>query len=453
MYAVVFLLAAWSAAAAGQLPTEPMPSGAVTLGAPVITPAPCPGRPDVVIRWNEILLHTIKLDHTPPPLAARNMAIVHSAVYDAVIAVCPTHRFYFVEALPLAGASAEAAAAGAAHRALVALYPRQAARLDVALQQSLAAIPDARPRADGVALGEFVADRFLEWRGGDGADQGWPYTVAVAPGVWEPTPPDFRPPLLPHWPRVTCFAMRSADQFRPRNPPALASAEYAVNFNEVKALGAVNSLVRTPEQTTIAYFWADGDGTVTPPGHWNRIAEDVAVARGTSLTENARLFALLNIALADAAICCWDCKYHHSFWRPVTAIHRAAEVGNPGSVADPNWSPLLPTPPFPSYTSGHSSFSGAAAAALACFFGSDRVSFTSRSDSLPGGARSYASFWSAAEEAGRSRIYGGIHYEFDNREGLAAGRALGLYVCGNFLPPRSTPADHVTLRVPSDSHP
>src|SRR5262249_35363339 len=197
--------------------------------------------------------------------------------------------------------------------------------------------------------------------------------------------------------------------------PELDSIEYAASYLEVKQLGSVRSTMRTAEQTEIARFWADDEGTVTPPGHWNRIAQTVAAERGTSMAENARLFALLNFALADAGMGCWDCKYKFNVWRPVHAIR---EVDSD----ERDWTPLLTTPPFPSYTSGHSTFSAAAATVLAGFFRTNEVRFTSTSDGLPDVTRSYSRFSAAADEAGRSRIYGGIHWEFDNRAGLACGR-------------------------------
>src|SRR5438132_796628 len=183
-----------------------------------------------------------------------------------------------------------------------------------------------------------------------------------------------------------------------------------------------------------AKIWADGAGTCTPPGHWNQIAQSVARQRGTTLAENARLFALLNIALADAGILCWDCKYKLSFWRPVTGIREADRANNPDTAADREWTPLLTTPPFPSYVSGHSSFSGAAATVLTDVFG-DKVRFQTTSEGLPGATRKFDSFWAAAEEAGQSRIYGGIHWQFDNTEGLAIGKTLAKYVGHSYLVP------------------
>jgi len=199
--------------------------------------------------------------------------------------------------------------------------------------------------------------------------------------------------------------------------------------------GVTTPTSRTPEQTTIAQFWADGVGTETPPGHWNQIAEDVARARGTTLVQNARLFALLDLALADAAIVAWDCKYVFNYWRPVTAIRNADTDGNPDTSQDATWTPLLVTPNFPSYTSGHSTFSSAGAAVLGNFFGTDNVSFTTGSDFLPGVRRTFPSFSAAAVEAGQSRIYGGIHFQFDNQDGLTSGHELGDYVTRNFLTP------------------
>jgi hypothetical protein len=229
----------------------------------------------------------------------------------------------------------------------------------------------------------------------------------------------------------------------------LTSAEYTAAFNEVKALGGRGPTARTADQAVIAWFWDDGAGTVTPPGHWNRVAQTAARQRGLGLADSARLFAVLNVTLADAGILCWECKYGHSFWRPITAIHEADRDGNPATAPDPCWEPLLSTPGFPSYTSGHSSFSGAAARALADFFGTDAIAFSLESDGLPGVTRSYSGFWAAAQEAGRSRIYGGIHYEFDNSEGLRTGRALADYIAANFFLPLGGPPTTTSMLIPA----
>jgi len=202
-------------------------------------------------------------------------------------------------------------------------------------------------------------------------------------------------------------------------------------------MGAATNSTRTADQTQIALFWADGAGTETPPGHWNSIAQDVAAAKGNTLEENARLFALLNLAMADAAICAWDAKYSFSFWRPVTAIRHADTDGNPATEPDPSWSSLIVTPPFPDYVSGHSTFSGAAATVLAIFYGTDNVSFTTGSDFLPGVHRSFNSFSAAAAEAAVSRLYGGIHFRSANEDGLHGGLAIGHLMMHNFLLPKN----------------
>ncbi|WP_019498655.1 vanadium-dependent haloperoxidase [Pseudanabaena sp. PCC 6802] len=318
------------------------------------------------------------------------------------------------------------------NRILINLYPNQAVTFDTARQKSLDLIPDSFAKSDGIQLGETVADRILTARSRDGSKTQVSYLPQSNPGDWQPTPSGFLPALLPQWPNVTPFAMTSGSQFRPSGPPTLSSDEYAADFNQVKAIGAKNSPLRTPEQTEIAQFWSDAPGTYTPPGHWNQIAAEVAAQSNTSLVEEARLFALLNIALADAGIAAWDAKYAYEFWRPVNAIRQADLDNNPQTVADTTWDSLIATPPFPEYVSGHSTFSGAADAILTNFFG-DNIDFTATSIGLPGVSRSYSSFATAADEAGMSRIYGGIHFLAADVDGLNAGRALGNYVFDNFL--------------------
>jgi PAP2 superfamily len=406
-----------------------------------VSPAPNPveqpvARRDVVLKWNELALQAIRADRTPPPKAARSLAIMHLAMFDAVNAVYRTHQPYHVDAVPEAGASADAAAAAAAHAVMAALYPKFRTSFDEALASCLAELPAGDGQENGLDLGRFVAGKMLELRGRDGSDTVARYTPKTAPGLWQPTLPGFKAALFPGWGSVTPFAMKPGTQYRPPGPPATRDAAYLTAFNEVKELGARNSAMRTPDQTQIALFWADGDGTATPPGHWNKIAQDLAQQRRLSLAENARLFALLNMSLADAGIICWMIKFTNEFWRPVTAIRMADTDDNPLTHPDPNWTPLLDTPPFPSYTSGHSTFSGAAASTLANVLGGDAVQFTTTSEGLPGVTRSFSGLWAAAEEAGMSRIYGGIHYQFDNTDGLQSGKTLGNYVTSNYLRPR-----------------
>jgi hypothetical protein len=391
---------------------------------------------DMVIQWNDILRDAVRTASSPPTFASRNMAITQAAVYDAVNALDRTHEVLLIDALAHPKASREAAVAAAAHRALVGLYPTQAATFDAKLAASLATIPDGKAEDDGVALGRSVAEQILALRQNDGSAVVLPpYLGGSAPGEWRPTPPASLPGLHPQWPDVTPFAMTSADQFRPVAPPALGSEAYTAAFNEVKDLGSATSATRTAEQKDIALFWVNGPGTASAPGHLNLLAQIVAQQEGNTLEQNARLFAALNVTIADSILSCWDTKYQFSLWRPVTGIRLAADDDNAATEADPAWTPLIPTPPFPSYTSAHSHVSGAAAAVLAGFFGSDNKSFTlpSQNTALPD--RSYTSFSQAAQESANSRLNAGMHWRFDNEVGLDVGNAIGNYVMANFLRP------------------
>lgn len=382
-----------------------------------------------VARWNEAALEAIKAERTVPPVAARNLAMVHVAVYDAAALTGDEYdSFYSVRRAP-PGADPTAAAAVAAHRVLIGLYPARRDALDADLDVTLNSVPDGPAKTAGVRHGSAVGEQVLKWRAGDGkAAARHAYKYTDEPGRWRPTPAAHKEPLLPGWSNVPGFALRDLAPFRPPGPPKLDSEAYRETFRQLRALGGTNSESRTKDQTEIAYFWADGEGTVTPPGHWNRIAQGLVAERKLNLMETARLFALVNVAMADASVVCWECKFKFDVWRPVTAIRGV----------DPDWEPLLATPPFPAYTSGHSSFSGAASAALAAFFGTDRVRFTSTSDGLPGVTRSFESFSSAADEAGMSRIYGGIHWSFDNADGLKCGKEIGEYVAArHFRAPKA----------------
>jgi PAP2 superfamily len=400
-----------------------VPGGVVAAQPPTVRVESAPSARDAVERWNEAALEAIRSENTPPPVAARNLALVHVAMYDAVVAVEGGYAPFYFSAKAREGSDAEAAASVAAHRTLIQVYPKRVRDLDRVLDDALTRVPDGPAKARGVELGSSVAERALKWRAKDTTVSRSGYTPRTEAGRWRPTPPDERAPLLPEWGAVACFAVPDGAKFRPPGPPALDSDAYTESYRFVKALGGKASRERTTEQTEIALFWAGGEGTVTPPGQWNRIARSAAAGRKLSLVESARLYALLNVAMCDAAMICWDSKYRYDFWRPVTAIR----------ASDPTWMPLLPTPPFPAYTSGHSSFSGAAAAALAAFFKTDDVEFSATADDLPGVTRTFKSFKQAAEEAGMSRIYGGIHWDFDNTEGLKCGREVAEYVVKNFF--------------------
>ena len=387
---------------------------------------------DVILTWNHIALQAIQRENTPPPAAARVLAMVHTAMYDAANALEQKYGVYRVDAMGITGADEIAAAAEAAAKVLASIYPNQQAYFSTALDSSLLDGATATAQAAGISIGDTVAANILAWRKQDGARTAVAFNPSPEIGKWQPDLPNYDGALLPQWANVTTFALTSGSQFRPGTPPSLTSSEYTQAFTETKDFGARDSTVRTADQTQSVLFWADGNGTYTPSGHWNDIAATAASVAGKSLLDNARTFALLNVAMADAGIAAWDSKYTYDTWRPITAIRQADKDGNPLTTADPNWVPLINTPPFPEYVSGHSSFSGAAAAVLDRAFGST-FSFNSGSTGLPDVTRSFTSFDAAAAEAGQSRIYGGIHFQFSNQAGLNLGKQIGDYVEANLM--------------------
>ncbi len=403
---------------------------------------------DAVITWNQILLNAIASSTTPPPIASRAMAMVETAVFDAVNNIVNKYQNYSITATPPIAANctaraieAEAAAVEAAYTVLTSLFASQTATFNTARDTSLATIADGQAKTDGLAFGKTIANEVIRSRVDDRSAVRDPYTPGTNPGDWRSTgvitgTTNPAPAVLPQWGDVKTFGIPETEMANNpiAPPPALTSEQYATELNQVKELGAANSTTRTADQTQIAKFWADGAGTFTPPGHWNQIAQDVARDNFNSLVDNARLFAALNVAQADAAICCWDTKYSYNRWRPITAIRQADTDDNAATTADTSWTSLLTTPNFPSYTSGHSTFSGAGAAVLTSLYG-DNYKFSTTSPGLPGVIRSFTSFNQAADEAGMSRIYGGIHFMSDNTAGLAAGKKIGEYVTDNLFAP------------------
>jgi len=388
---------------------------------------------DVITDWNSAALAAIRGNKTPPPKASRALAILHASMYDAVNGIDRAHESYLVPSNVPRAASKIAAASAAAHEALSALFPTNTASFDALHSSIIAGVRKGPRKKMGINWGRSVAGQILAARAEDGATASVTLPSLIGPGFWVPTPPAPAAYLLPQWGGVAPFTMAFSGQFRPPGPPPLDSAKYALDFDEVKTLGAATGSTRTDDQSEIALFWADGGGTETPPGHWNHIAQDVGTAAGNTLEENARLFALLNLAMADAAITAWDAKYYYFNWRPLTAIRNADSDGNPNTAPDGAWSSFIATPPFPDYVSGHSTFSAAAARVLAHFYGTDNVSFTTGSDFLPGVTRSFSSFSAAAAEAALSRVYGGIHFRFASDDGVTAGVQIGDWAFTNYL--------------------
>lgn len=387
-----------------------------------------------ILHWNATALNAIKAERTTPPEASRALAMLHLSLFDALNAISPVYEPYRYMGIPEdTKANPQAALAVAGHRMLSRLFPGQQAILDQKLAQALAPIPEGESKTQAIRLGEAAALTIWNLRKNDNGTA--PVPAPQRLDLWEPTPPEFKAFLLPSWGKLTPFSMSRPDQFRKGGPPALTSAQYASGFNEVKTLGSKFLTTRTPEQTQIALFWADGAGTVTPPGHWNVIAQTLARQHNLPLMEQARLFAMLNVAMADAAIAAWDMKAHFYNWRPQTAIRKADLDNNPDTSPDPSWESFILNPPFPDYVSGHSTFSGAASRLLSLYLQTDNIAFSDQSEGTPGIIRSFTSLSQAAQEAGKSRVYGGIHFEFANQDGLSTGQEIAQQAFNSlFLP-------------------
>jgi len=391
-----------------------------------------------VLYWNEQALNAIRLARTPPPIASHHLAVVHAAVFNSVNGITHTHQSWQGQETAPAGANMDAAIASAAYTAINTLWGQASNPQNYknAYERALADIADGQPKTDGIAFGKKMAEAVLALR----AQSGWNKPIdgvfsSTDAGKWRETPPGFRPCVLPHWARVAPFVMKSPDQFRPPPPPAVDSQEHADEIAYVVRFGARDGSERSEYQTLAAPFWADDLGSATPPGHWNVIAHDLARRNKLSTTDAARLFALLNLACADAGISCWDTKYHYCSWRPETAIREVTKEMNPHAVAHPEFIPLMASPAFPSYTSGHSNFSAAGSRILERFFGTDDIEFTTTSDGLPGAVRTFKKLSDARKEIGMSRVWGGIHFMSDNLVGQECGMKIADYVFDNALQP------------------
>ena len=407
---------------------------------------------DVVIDWNNATIAALRSNQATanPGDGSRIFALVHTAIYDAVNAITKEYSSFALTAEAPSWASKEAAAATAARDVLASLFPQLTPNINSLWQQNLAAIPDGPAENEGVKIGHQAATTILNLRADDGSKGGSDYVFTDAPGHWDVDPlhPD-QVAWGPNWGEVSPFAIREASDFGAPPPPALGSAEYAAAYNEVKSLGALNSTTRTADQTEIAIFWAYDRPLFGPPTIlFNQAVQTIADLKGNSLGDNARLFAMVNVAMADAGVATWKVKFDYDFWRPITAIREGDTDGNPATVADPNWVPLgAPgpnpnstaddfTPPFPAYTSGHAAFGAATFRTLANFYGSDQFNFSLTSEELPGVVRHYSSFSQAALENGRSRIYMGVHWEFDNVYSQIIGNGIADYVTQNLFQER-----------------
>ena len=412
---------------------------------------------DEVTDWNRTLFRAALVAGSSPLVMTRNTAIVEAAVFDAVNGIERRYTPVHVPATGPAGASLRAAAMQAAYVALSKLYGattslqlmfdarRAASFADISARESAASV------AAGIAWGDSVANQIWAWRLTDGiALPPSPWLGNTAPGQWRQTPNDPLPGTsapgagYPQFVGMTPWAIASPSAFRAPDPPALTSARYTRDFNEVKAMGSQTSATRSADQTIFALVWASGTASYL----WNHAALDLLDGRGRGgdgdrdeaeeharngrhgLLEHARILGAMDVAMADAAIGCWDTKYLYNLWRPITGIRFAADDGNPATIADTGWTPLLSTPAHPSYTSGHSCVSAAAAGILAHEFG-EHTRFTIESDQMAGVVRSFTTFNAALEEVKDARVFGGIHWRFDCDRGQAIGAAVASYILDN----------------------
>jgi PAP2 superfamily len=381
---------------------------------------------DVITDWNDKVVAAGVRASQAPFVHTRSVAIVHVAMFDAVNSIDRRYTLYRVQLSAAPGISREAAAAAAAHFALVRLYPDQAKDFDSFYQTSLAAVPDGEPKSKGVLLGEQVAAEILALRAKDGADAPNTYRPYTAAGIYVPT-------ILPvgsSWGQVTPFALKESAQFRPPAPVSLQSTQWAKDCDEVKKTGAKSGSGRTAEQTDIARLWE-----FTGPGLHNPVARQLAATKNLDVLDNARLFALYAMAMADSYISVFEAKYTYNFWRPVTAIRNADIDGNDATERDPAWEPFIATPMHPEYPCAHCINSAAGAAVLEAFFGDAVPTFSLTSPTAPGVTRRFSRLSDYVRESIDARVYDGVHYRTSGEVGAAMGRKIAEYTVQNFLKP------------------
>jgi membrane-associated phospholipid phosphatase len=415
-------------------------TAAILLAAGLAAPA---SASNVIQEWNELALSTVKDSRTGPPPTTRMLAMMHTAMYNAVNGVGQSANSQYGAAPTIAGGvNREIAAAKAARDILATAYPDRAAIFDAKLAATTARFAGDSTVGASLNFGAAQANHIIAMRANDGFGAAYSYVPSTGMGTYgnyQFTGPNQTTAKFQEFAAMTPWTMSSVSQFRPGPPPTLTSQQYAEEYAQVKALGGINSIVRTAEQTQIARFWAAGPGTVTPPGMWNQIASGIAADRNLTLEASAQLFAKLNMGLADAAIGAWDAKAIYDNWRPVTGIRMGDLDGNPLTLGDPNWTSLINAPEFQAYVSGHSTFSATGATILAQFFGTDQMCFEVTDEA--GNVRSFASIWAAAQEAGMSRIYGGIHWMSDNTAALTLGQAIAMNLFNQqFIPTPSAAA-------------
>jgi hypothetical protein len=385
-----------------------------------------PARADTVTQWNQIATNAVIRDAGQGAVALAHLAMVHGAVYDAVNAIDGGYEPYLEVPEARSWYSQDAAAATAAYRVLIdsqpplvdpSRQPALAASLAPLYAASLAAIPDGPAKDGGIATGNAAADAMIAARAGDGRFGPFRFIAGTGAGQWRPVLPAFASDPGAWLKDVRPFLIEDPSEIRYRPPNPTTSRRYANQFDEVKAIGAANSTTRTADQTAAARFWGLANG----PGTWSGILRSIADGAALPLADDARLFAMFYLSAADAAITTWIGKWRYSFWRPITAIREAAADGNPATVADAGWLPLIPNPPYPDHPSGLSALAGAAAATLQNFFGTDEHAFTGTNAV---GTRTYTRFSQATQEIVDARVWSGIHFRIADEEGARIGATV-----------------------------
>ena len=386
-----------------------------------------PAMADAVTDWNQTSMDVLKAANVIGLPWTRSMAMVHVAIADAVNTVQDRYTRYALTVPVAPSASADAAVAAAARGILVQLYPTQATKIDEAYAAALKPIADGSAKTDGITVGERAAATILADRANDATNVPDTYRPITTPGVWIPT----TPPISSEYAQAKGWVMVRPDQFRPGPPPALPSAVYARDYNEVKELGGAKSTKRTPPQTEAVRFWTQ----LNFQPSWNQAARQLSAAKGLGLPDNARLFALLHMGTANVFISDWDAKFHYNFWRPITAIRNGDQDGNDATERDAGWSPLNATPMHPEYPSAAAIVAGVGVSILESVFGTAPLPFTIVDYANPSLTRPFGSAAQMAEEQREVRVWGGIHYRNSLVVSDEMGRKIAAYLVANTMKP------------------
>ena len=396
----------------------------------------------ILNNWRNAFIQCVREESLSPNLMIRNLTLFSISVHDTLNIATPKYKTYIKHDLSVPDSFCSTSAIqGCGWKLATSLHParlKHFEKLSIKLR-----LPGANQTSkSSFLLGGQVSQNILSNRMNDGSTTSVSYLTRTNPGLWRRTPSFYRPPEQPHWRYVKLWGLPSIDDFLPPTPPAPDSIIFRDALREVKEIGGKNSQIRSDEQTITARFWKDFSYTQTPAGHWNEIASFVAEKQNFTLIEEAKLFALLNLSMADAGIVAWECKYKHHLWRPIHAIRHADKFELTSKLHNPKWEPLIETPAHPEYISAHSCFSGAAAQILRFFIGGDKFKFRTKSDEFSSYTRTFESFSTCTEEISESRLFGGIHYRFSGENGVKTGKKIAEFCYNNLFKPLTKTPSH-----------